>query len=298
MNYTNLSTPLAGKNVLILGSGAITRELAKTLVVNQAKVKVVTNLEQESTHSSHSEFVTIVSRKEFLLRAVTDEVDVAIIAVRPERWNTMESISLIFGRIRELAPGQVILLSSSSIYGDSLDPFIETSKPKPTSEYGKIRLSLEVELINHFELNKITVLRISNVFGHPNLGGLIELIAQIIQNPIRVETEIDFEAVRDYISLGDLIHGIILSMDRKISGFFNLSSGVGTTVQDIFSSLPKALLSTTPLKSTHLPDIARCVILHNSKFGEACNWYPNNPLHQIVNYLINPYIDRDLTMFS
>ena len=274
------------QGILIIGGGVIVQTLVKELLAFGKNVIIVTNRFQEECKAINHVNLKILSRQNFLRKFSTYSVDLAVIAARPDRWNDDSNLTQIFTRLYELNPGQVVLLSSSAIYGNSNKPFLETSQPAPLSDYGKSKLLLEFSLFKLFKYEQLAILRISNVYGNENLSSVIEDLVKNIKINSNEELNLNTQAQRDYVYIDDLISGVLRVIDDRLTGYFNISTGVGVNINELVPIINEKFGCNLGLKeSQSYPEIARCVILDNTKFKCESGWSPREPIQGILDYI-------------
>jgi len=275
------------KHFLIVGSGIIAETLATTLLADCNKVTMVTNQLQTKSQTFGDSNLKILTREAFLDNSTRiDSIEVAIIAARPERWKAADHLLQVVTRLTHLSLGHVILLSSSAVYGDSTNPFSETSTPEPLTDYGKSRLYIEEILSTSYPAEKLAILRLSNIYGSQNLRSLIEEITKCIKGDLAVELRLDPHALRDYLHIQDLISGLSFCVSQKTVGCFNLSTGKGVSVEELASLISERFaysLSTKRISSSSIFPTA--VILDNTKFRVTSGWSPADPFPAILDYI-------------
>lgn len=119
-------------------------------------------------------------------------------------------------------------------------PFTEDSLIKPASPYGIAKRTVETYLEffkNQYGLD-YTVLRYSNVYGPRQAGAECGVIAIFMNKLIKGEPITVFgdgNSTRDYVFVQDVVSANMLAMN--ISGTYNVSTGVGTSVNQIVDLL-------------------------------------------------------------
>ena len=125
---------------------------------------------------------------------------------------------------------KLIVMSSAAIYKNSNTIVSELSNTEPSSPYGQSKLYMEKIIISS-KLN-YSILRLFNVYGGGNTGGVIANFAKNISENKPLTIFGDGKAVRDFVHIDDVIDGIILCIDSK-SGLYNIASGVGTSITNL-----------------------------------------------------------------
>lgn len=141
-----------------------------------------------------------------------------------------------------------IIFSSTggAIYGDDAKiPSNEEEKENPTSPYGIAKLTIEKYLEfykNIYGLDYVS-LRYSNVYGpKQNSKGEAGVIAIFIDKILSEEQPIingSGEQTRDYVYVKDVANANLLAL--KLSGIFNVGTGIETSVNEIFKRIVKEM---------------------------------------------------------
>jgi UDP-glucuronate 4-epimerase len=127
---------------------------------------------------------------------------------------------------------QMVIFSSSSVYGDAKPPFVETKTGKPMSVYGLSKSCMEEFVINYYNRNKTptTIVRPFSVYGpdgRPDMLPMKLIMAAANNRPIIIKGE---KVRRDWTYIGDLTDGIIKLTDttRGIR-IVNIARGLSIT---------------------------------------------------------------------
>jgi UDP-glucose 4-epimerase len=151
--------------------------------------------------------------------------------------------------LRHSAQFPVFVLASSggTVYSpDAWPPYAESALTRPTSAYGRAKLRLERELLDHTDHVRPVILRLSNVYGpgqRPAHGyGVLShwLDAAARRQPIRVFGDPD--VVRDYVHVDD-VAAILETVHRRtastgpdgIPAVLNVGSGSPTSLADLLA---------------------------------------------------------------
>ena len=149
---------------------------------------------------------------------------------------------------------RIIFSSTCAIFGPpERVPIDETAIPRPISPYGESKLAFEKILRWYDEIHgvKFVSLRYFNASGATENFGedhrpethLIPAVLKVAlgQNPNVEIYGTDYETpdgtcIRDYIHIVDLARAHILALGASGSGFYNLGTGGGSSVQEIIES--------------------------------------------------------------
>lgn len=160
------------------------------------------------------------------------------------------SVNIVSGLnlIRALPPtcNHIILLSSTSVYGDPETDCIDEQHPtNPADFYGVSKLTVEkfFRLYGREQNKTVTILRISSVYGPgmPESRAIPRFIRAIIKGEPLTFTPSAL-AARNYIYVSDVIRAILLSVmaGKAVDGVFNIAAEKSiclTEIVDIIESL-------------------------------------------------------------
>ncbi|MDC0213249.1 NAD(P)-dependent oxidoreductase [Gammaproteobacteria bacterium] len=177
----------------------------------------------------------------------------------------------------------IIYVSSGLVYGDAgRQPKIESNDVLSNTVYRKMKKLGEYRTLQSNGL----VLRLSNVFG-PGMGSNTifgDVFKQLdSEGSIRIR---DIGPVRDFIYIEDVVSFILLALDEKPTGIFNVSTGIGidigTLVQLILNICGKPLRvveSDSINKASHL-------VLDSCK-AQNLGWQPKNDMGSAIKKLLD-----------
>ena len=191
--------------------------------------------------------------------------------------NTIGTLNILDQCVKHKVKKIIFSSSGGAIYKDTDEKIkTESSIIQPISPYGISKYTAE-QYINFYKNNHnldATILRFSNVYGpRQNSKGEAGVISIFLDNALNNKESIiygDGNQIRDYIYVSDVVDALILSMD--ISGNFNVSTGVETTVNYLVEQIKKEF----DFKFIFGPKIDG-ELYHNclsSKLLQSYNWYP------------------------
>lgn len=183
---------------------------------------------------------------------------------------------------RETGVRRIVYASSGgTVYGEPQRLPINESHPlAPKSAYGQSKLTIE-NYLNFYARTtplEVSVLRLSNPFGpSQNPYGAQGIVAVALgcardRRPLRVFG--DGCAVRDYIYVDDVVSAMLLAADAQ-PDVFNVSSGVGRSVNDVIAAVEKA--SGQRIEREVIPQRSGDVsinVLDSSRARERLGWQP------------------------
>lgn len=210
--------------------------------------------------------------------------------------NLMGSLHLI-DLAREYQIKRFIYTSSGgAVYGEpEYLPCNESHPVNPICPYGATKHFVE-QYLYMYERNfgmPYIVLRYPNVYGpRQDMNGEAGVISIFIGNFLKGETPHingDGEQTRDYVFIDDCARANLIALYPKIpSGIYNLGSGVGTSVNQLFELLKS--MTNSDIKSIHNPPKlgeTRHIYLDASKAKSILGWEPTIDLQQGLKQTID-----------
>ena len=176
--------------------------------------------------------------------------------------------------------------SGGAIYGHSENkiPFKETDLCIPSSSYAIQKLAAEnyIRLCSEKDIITSTIFRISNPYGillpSERKQSLIGVVLSKLAKNKTVQVYGDVSNTRDYIHLDDMIRAfekaILIKNDFEV---YNIGSGIGYSVNAIFSLIEKFTLSEIKKEFIELDErnnLLNWSVLDAAKAYEKLNWKP------------------------
>jgi UDP-glucose 4-epimerase len=164
--------------------------------------------------------------------------------VRDARSNAIGSLN-VFLASRVAGARQVVYVTTGgALYGDSdAAAHTEHDQIAPASPYGISKWMAELYLGVIGAAPTATVLRLANVYGPRQAArgeaGVIATFVSRMRDGLSVVVDGDGEQTRDMLYVDDAVAAIKAAMDRERSGAFNIGTGVGTSVNTLFSLIAR-----------------------------------------------------------
>jgi ADP-L-glycero-D-manno-heptose 6-epimerase len=166
-----------------------------------------------------------------------------------------------------------VYASSTAVYGSEQAPYIEEKTPiNPINIYGQSKAVFDEFAISFAKENDVNVigLRYCNIYGpgEDQKGRRMSVIGQILRNMLANKRPVLFkngEQKRDWIYVDDIVEANILSMQKNISGVFNIGSGESHSFNEIIEVINKLL------KSNIQPEYIECPFLDNYQSYTECD---------------------------
>lgn len=153
----------------------------------------------------------------------------------------------------------VFLSSGGTVYEDSIIPHKENENLNPKSIYAMEKVVIEKHLeilAAENNLFKYLILRLSNPYGgvvsKNKKQGIIDVTINKVLKNEKISIFGDLNNVRDYIYIDDLSEYIYkLSISNKYNEIFNIGTGNGYSIIEIFNKIEKILNTTINYEITY-----------------------------------------------
>ncbi|MDH7516568.1 MAG: GDP-mannose 4,6-dehydratase [Bacteroidota bacterium] len=187
-------------------------------------------------------------------RSVQDpRLDVAV--------NVIGTVSLLEAAVRKRVRRFIFASTGGAVYGEQrYFPADENHPADPLSPYGISKLACEKFLSYYRIVHGLasTVFRYTNVYGprqNPHgEAGVVAIFSEKMLRGVAPTINGDGMQTRDYVYVADVVRANVLALDMADgeSDTFNVSTGVETTVVDIFEALNKEIPE--PVRRVHGPE--------------------------------------------
>ncbi|ACB08784.1 MAG TPA: UDP-glucose 4-epimerase [Thermotoga sp.] len=294
-------------NVLVTGgAGFIGSHVVDKLIENGYGVIVVDNLssgkvenlnrnalfyEQSIEDEEMMERIFSLHRPEYVFHLAA-QASVAISVREPVRdaeTNIIGSLVLLEKSIKHGVKKFIFSSTGGAIYGENVKvfPTPETETPHPISPYGIAKYSIEMYLeffAREYGL-KYTVLRYANVYGPRQdpygEAGVVAIFTERMLRGEEVHIFGDGEYVRDYVYVDDVVRANLLAMEKGDNEVFNIGTGRGTTVNQLFKLLKEITgYDKEPVYKPPRKGDVRKSILDYTKAKEKLGWEPKVSLEE------------------
>ena len=163
--------------------------------------------------------------------------------------NLVATLQLLNAMVAKRIPKIVFISSGGTVYGNPhYLPIDERHPTEPRVSYGITKLAIEKYLLMYQELYgiKANILRVANPFGvrqriETAQGAVGVFIGRAIGD-LPLEIWGDGSVTRDYLDVSDVAEAFSRAVDYDgHKSVFNISSGVGTTLNELISILERVL---------------------------------------------------------
>ncbi|MGH2537717.1 MAG: NAD-dependent epimerase/dehydratase family protein [Candidatus Promineifilaceae bacterium] len=194
--------------------------------------------------------------------------------------NILGSLNLIECSVRHQVKRFVYISTGGAVYGEpEYLPCDEEHPINPICQYGASKHAVEhyLFLYRHLYGLNYSVLRYPNVYGprqdpHGEAGVVAIFTGQMLAGE-QVVINGDGEQERDFVYVGDCARANLLATRNEANGVFNIGSGRGTTINQVYASL-RQLTGYRP-EARHGPPKAgetRRIYLDASRAGRELAW--------------------------
>lgn len=234
-----------------------------------------------------------IAKPDFIIHSAASYKD-------PNDWTTDAQVNIqgsinLVNVAKEFGVRRIVNFQTALCYGKPEEvPIPITHRLKPITSYGISKTAGELVLLNS-GLDVIS-LRLANVTG-PRLS--IGPIPTFYKNlkagiPSTVSTTIrDFLDMSDFLSLMDII-----KTDFQVNGIFNVSTGSGNTIQEIFEAVARYLdMPNAKPEKIVLPgaDDISAVVLDPSITTQTFGWKAQCNFTETINRMLQWYDKHGVT---
>ena len=100
--------------------------------------------------------------------------------------------------------------------------------------------------------------------------------------------------IRDYIYVGDVVRANLKAMEKKVSGSFNIGTGLGTNVIDLYDKIRRITGST--IQAKHGPakkGEQKKSVLSNSQAAKILDWQPKTDLDKGLKATVDYFKENE-----
>ena len=136
---------------------------------------------------------------------------------------------------------RIVFASSGAVYKPSMERITEDHPREPPSVYGLTKKMGEDLLTYCGEQVDYTILRYGYIYGKNKTWGAVGNFIKLL-NENKQPVIYGGEQVIDFVYIKDIVDGTIRAIETQFKGVtVNLSSGVGTSIEDVFYHCRNAL---------------------------------------------------------
>ncbi len=246
------------KILIVGGAGYVGGGIVDSLVKNH-EVVVYDSLIYEESYRKDVEFIYGDIRDHSLLKDYLTWADCVVwlaalvgdgaCAINPELTFQINAESV--GWLKDNFKGRIVFLSTCSVYGAQDEILDENSKTNPLSEYASSKLEAETILKDE---NAI-IFRLGTLFGVSDRFARIrlDLVVNVLVAKALLEGKMSVfggEQWRPLLHVNDVASAICATIDKEISGVFNLhyeNYKIIDIAQEVKKKIPSSDIETTPM---------------------------------------------------
>ena len=186
-----------------------------------------------------------------------------------------------------------LMFMSSYVYGIPIRlPIDETHPVTPPNPYAQSKY--EAEKVCNIYAEKynipVTIVRPFNIFGidQPEHFLIPKIIEQALDASSAKIELMDLSPRRDYIYMDDLTSAMLLLLQKKCTGIFNIGSGYSMTVKEIAeiimlkAGVKKEIISSGDIRPNEIPDVVADI----SKVTKETGWKPRITFEEGISRII------------
>jgi UDP-glucose 4-epimerase len=198
--------------------------------------------------------------------------------------NVLGMLNLLEKAVKHGVCRFIFASSGGAIYGDQPEggkPASEDDPLRPISPYGVAKATGELYLHYYQVVHGLdcVALRYGNVYGpRQDPFGEAGVVAIFTEKLLAAEQPLingDGLQTRDYVYVGDVVEANVQALNRKVTGSFNIGTGVEKNVNELFWSLVK--ITGKSVKEVHgpaKPGEQRRSVLNCSQAHASLGWEP------------------------
>lgn len=255
------------QNVLVTGgAGFIGYHVVKRLLRLGCRVTIVDNLSNQNENYLHNPFGKDVKLYQTDIRDTEGLVDIvrqekidscvhlaAKISVAESMKNPFETLDVnvrgtlsVLTACAESNVEDFAFASSAAVYGEPQRiPIPENHILSPSSPYGASKgagEALVTSFKNSGRISNAAILRFFNVFGpgqSPEYAGVITRFSDRLSKGLPPVIFGDGRQTRDFVHVDDVARAIVLSVEARVSGTFNVGTGMPVSLNDLAQFLAR-----------------------------------------------------------
>lgn len=179
--------------------------------------------------------------------------------------------------------------SGGTVYGEPARlPIDETHPLGPISPYGASKLAGEyyLDVYSSSWGMKTVIFRYANVYGPRQRphgeAGVVAIFCLDLLAGTAPTIHWDGEQEKDYVYVGDCVRANLAALDAERSGVYNIGSGVGTSVNELFRHISGTMGASDvrPQRGPRRPGDVRRIYLDTTRARDDLGWGPSVPLEE------------------
>jgi UDP-glucose 4-epimerase len=212
------------------------------------------------------------------------------------RINILGSLNVISNCV-SYKISKLVYASSCALYGEpQYFPLDENHPVNPLSPYGVSKHTVEHYLATQYYLSGLSyaALRYANVYGprqNPfGEGGVVAIFSKKLLSGEQPTIFGQGDKTRDYVYVSDIVQANLLALTSKISGIFNIGTGLETSDQTIFDLIKSECgYKGQPIYASERPGEIKRIYLSYDSAERKLNWKPQVALKNGISATVAYY---------
>ncbi len=208
------------------GTGYIGGKLSDALRDNHDLVFLCNTSKPLKTDLKDTVYYGSVLCREDVEKCFEQMVDMVVVLIGQQTENrqlfrdiNIDGNSNIISIMHKKNVQDIVVISSSNVYGERDYPITDKELTCPKSYYGIIKRQVE----KLYEKEDSVILRFGNVYGGFPRKGLIPNIKNAIKNNSSLNLPVN-DVIRDFIHIDDAVDAIIRVIEEKKKGIYNIAA--------------------------------------------------------------------------
>ena len=159
---------------------------------------------------------------------------------KTQTYDTQSDVDSFLAKMIGARPVHYIMLSSRMVYGQGDESFglTEEQTPRPSNPYATSKLAVERSLESILAAERLTVLRLSNIFGfEKGRGSFFGQMITSLADSKKIVFDMGADTQRDFLAVHRLADALAQIAARPVPGIFNIGAGFGAKCGDIAACL-------------------------------------------------------------
>ena len=281
----------------VIGSGNIVNRLLGELHISGGQVLIVSDqMSLRSSDKMSSKDSTVQTRKDFIDSRNQILIHTLIVSAKTNLWANENDLGQLLRKARECGVSRVILFSSGSVYGESVDFSSEGSRLEPVNAYGRHKLLEEVQIVDIFRGKaQILVLRISNVYGERTFDDITNRCIKSVKEATPLVVYSGGTLTRDFIYIEDLIKILGQLIQNELSSgldYLNVSSGIGISIAEVIAQIGDILSADIKQSDMLRPaGVVKNSTLDNLKLKERVSFKLHTLEEGLTKYIFSQFAE-------
>jgi len=182
----------------------------------------------------------------------------------------------------------LIQVSSVNVYGTSTFVTDEDSRVNPETPYAASKAIAEFLLTQLTQPERLSVLRISNIFGQGQEKGIVSYLLQTFRNQEKLRFNNDGSLTRYYIHIADAVEIIKLFIQSgPTPGTFNIKGPDRLSIMELTDIFYEITNKTKHLEFSQVPSMENILNLDDTKIRKIIPIKFNHDIRSFLHNMVN-----------